>query len=61
MMVNTKRKPRYSLADLLAECKSDEPMPADMVEWEHMPDVGKELWPGLDEGSPAERDTQGQG
>ena len=61
MMVNNKRKSRYSLADLLAECKPDEPMPADMVEWEHMPDVGKELWPRLTEGSSAERDDQGQG
>ena len=60
-MINNKQKPRYSLADLLAECKPDEPIPVDMVAWEHMPDVGKELWPGLAEGSPTERDGQRQG
>jgi len=30
-------------------------MPADMIAWEQMPDVGKELWPGLAAGSLAER------
>ena len=58
--MENKPKPRYYLADLLAECKHNEPMPVDMVAWEHMQDVGKELWSGLAEGSPAERDGQGE-
>ncbi len=36
-------RPKYALADLLAKRTPDELMPADMVAWEQMPAVGKEL------------------
>ena len=57
--MNSKQKPRYSLAALLAECDPYEPLPADMVAWMEMPDVGKEIWPGLAEDNPAKSEGQG--
>lgn len=36
-------KPKYSIADLMAQCNPDESMPADMVAWEQMQPVGKEI------------------
>ena len=57
--MNSQQKPRYSLADLLAECDSYEPLPADMVAWMEMPDVGKQIWPEYAEGGPAKGEGKG--
>ncbi len=35
---------KYKLADLLAECDPNAPMPEDLVEWDRMIPVGKEIW-----------------
>lgn len=35
-------KSKYSLAELMAECDSNAPMPADLEEWEQMTPVGLE-------------------
>lgn len=36
-------KPRYSLAELLAQCDPNAPMPADLAAWDAMPAVGREV------------------
>ena len=36
-------KPKYKLADLLAQCNKSAPAPADMTSWERMPSVGAEI------------------
>lgn len=36
-------KPRYTLADLVAQCDPNAPRPADMVAWESMQPVGREV------------------
>lgn len=40
-----RRKPKYTAAELMAECNLQAPMPHDMEEWDRMPDVGREVWP----------------
>lgn len=40
--VEAPKRPRYKLADLMAQCDPNAPMPDDLVAWERMPDVGKE-------------------
>jgi len=42
-MVVQVAKPRYSLAQLLAQCDPTAPVPADVAEWEAMAPVGNEL------------------
>lgn len=39
-----RRKPKYKLADLLAQCDPNAPMPEDLVAWDRMPSLGTE-WP----------------
>ncbi len=34
---------KYKLADLLAKCDPDAPLPVN-TEWENMPAVGREVW-----------------
>ena len=36
-------KPKYKLADLLAQCDKNAPPPADMVAWDAMAPVGREV------------------
>ena len=36
-------KPKYKLADLLAQCDKNAPPPADMAAWEAMAPVGREV------------------
>jgi antitoxin ChpS len=36
-------KPKYKLADILAQCNKSAPAPADMASWENMPSVGAEI------------------
>ena len=38
------RKPRYTLADMIAQCDSKAPPPADLGLWEAAKPVGKEVW-----------------
>lgn len=38
-----KSKPRYHLADLMAQCDLNAPEPADMAAWNSMPAVGREV------------------
>lgn len=35
---------KYKLADLLAKCDPDAPMPQEVKDWENMPAVGNEVW-----------------
>lgn len=35
-------RPRYTAAELMAQCDPNAPMPADMIAWDRMPDVGLE-------------------
>jgi hypothetical protein len=37
------RLPKYSLADLIAQCNPDEPVPEDIAASERMQPVGKEI------------------
>ncbi len=37
-----KAKPRYKLADLLAQCDESAPMPETLIEWDNAQSVGKE-------------------
>lgn len=37
-------KPKYKLANLLAQCNKNAPPPADMASWESMPPVGNEIF-----------------
>jgi len=39
----TTRK-KYKLADLLAKCDPNAPMPTAITEWDNMPAVGNEIW-----------------
>lgn len=36
-------KPKYKLADLLAQCNKNAPAPAEMASWESMTSVGAEI------------------
>lgn len=38
-----KAKPRYHLADLMAQCDLNAPEPAELAAWNSMPAVGREL------------------
>lgn len=37
-------RPRYALADLVAQCDPTAPMPADLVAWDRASAVGREAW-----------------
>jgi len=37
-------RPSYALADLLAQCDTSAPEPADMAAWAHVKPVGREMW-----------------
>jgi hypothetical protein len=37
--------PKYKLADLIAECDADAPIPAEAQEWLDAPSVGSEIAP----------------
>lgn len=37
-------RPSYSLADLVAQCDSSSPEPADMAAWAGVKPVGREAW-----------------
>ena len=39
-------KNRYRLADLIAQCNSKAPPPADLELWDHARPVGQEAWDG---------------
>ncbi|MFZ1341906.1 AbrB/MazE/SpoVT family DNA-binding domain-containing protein [Thiothrix eikelboomii] len=40
------KKPRkkYTLEQMLAECDPNAPYPEDLLEWDDMPVVGREVW-----------------
>jgi antitoxin ChpS len=38
-------RPKYKLADLIAECDADAPIPAEAREWLDAPSVGSEVAP----------------
>ncbi len=42
IIVEPKVKPRYTLAELLAQCDLDQPMSAEDQEWLEAPPVGRE-------------------
>jgi len=44
IIVPNKKKPRYSLTELLAQCDDSAPMPEEVLGWERTPDVGNEQW-----------------
>jgi antitoxin ChpS len=37
-------KPSYALADLVAQCDMNAKPPAELVDWEQAPPVGRESW-----------------
>lgn len=37
-------KPKYTLAELLAQCDPKAERSADLIAWENMPSVGNEVW-----------------
>ncbi|MCE2571853.1 AbrB/MazE/SpoVT family DNA-binding domain-containing protein [Motilimonas eburnea] len=43
VMCPVKSKPRYKLADLLAQCDDSAPMPEELTEWNNAQSVGKEI------------------
>jgi antitoxin ChpS len=38
------RKRKYALADLIAQCDTAAPPPADLALWESAPPAGQEVW-----------------
>jgi antitoxin ChpS len=38
------KRPAYALADLVAQCNSAAPEPADMAAWSNAKSVGREAW-----------------
>ncbi len=38
------RKRKYALADLIAQCETAAPPPADLALWESAPPAGQEVW-----------------
>jgi antitoxin ChpS len=40
----TRRRPKYTLKQLLAECNPDAPLTDEEKAWLNMPPVGRELW-----------------
>jgi antitoxin ChpS len=43
IIVEPKARPRYTLAELLAQCDLDHPMTAEEREWLEAPQVGREV------------------
>ena len=43
LVVEPRPKPKYTLAQLLAECDLDAPMGEEELEWDRMPTVGREI------------------
>lgn len=43
LILSLPEKPRYALADLIAQCDPKAPVPADLQEWDAAPGVGREL------------------
>ena len=43
VMLKAKR-PTYALADLIAQCDSKAPVPADLKAWNDITSVGREAW-----------------
>jgi antitoxin ChpS len=39
-----RRRSKYTLAELLAQCDINAPEHPEAIEWERMPPVGKEIW-----------------
>lgn len=46
LTITPQKKPRYKLADLMAQCDPNVPLNAEELEWMNMPEVGleKEGW-----------------
>lgn len=44
IIVPSKKKPRYTLAELLARCDQSSPTPEELLDWERAPNVGNEKW-----------------
>lgn len=40
----TAARPSYKLADLIAQCDKNAPVPADIQAWQDMKPVGNEVW-----------------
>ena len=37
-------KPKYTLAELLAQCDETAPMPQELMDWDNTSEVGNEKW-----------------
>ena len=44
LVVEARPKPKYTLAELLAQCDPTAPESAEECEWQDMAPVGRELW-----------------
>ena len=40
----SKRRPKYKLADLIAKCDENAPMPQELTDWDNATAVGNEKW-----------------
>ena len=44
VLVPTKPKPKYTLAELIEKCDDSSPMPQELIDWDNTPEVGSEKW-----------------